>query len=80
MYFVDYEKYGLKNPIYINLVRHPISRIQSWYYYVRSTDFIMNYTEHISVWKLKGNFSFSHECSRHDSFNDVLMNCNRQLG
>ena len=29
-------RYGLPEPIYVNLVRDPIERVISWYYYVRA--------------------------------------------
>jgi hypothetical protein len=29
-------RFGLPEPIYVNLVRDPIERVISWYYYVRA--------------------------------------------
>lgn len=29
-------RFGLPQPIYVNLVRDPIERVISWYYYVRA--------------------------------------------
>ncbi len=35
MNFVDFGRFGYATPIYVNLVRHPIERVVSWYYYIR---------------------------------------------
>ena len=40
LHFLNAAEYNLTNPIYINIVRHPIKRIISWYYYARSTNYI----------------------------------------
>eukprot|EP00096_Caligus_rogercresseyi_P011298 TRINITY_DN4404_c0_g1_i1.p1 TRINITY_DN4404_c0_g1~~TRINITY_DN4404_c0_g1_i1.p1 ORF type:complete len:333 (+),score=63.69 TRINITY_DN4404_c0_g1_i1:29-1027(+) len=37
--FVNFEDFGEVNPIYINLVRHPVDRIISWYYYIRNPSY-----------------------------------------
>jgi len=34
--WLDFRRYQLPRPIYINLVRDPVERMISWYYYVRS--------------------------------------------
>eukprot|EP00096_Caligus_rogercresseyi_P013506 TRINITY_DN613_c0_g1_i5.p1 TRINITY_DN613_c0_g1~~TRINITY_DN613_c0_g1_i5.p1 ORF type:complete len:362 (+),score=70.11 TRINITY_DN613_c0_g1_i5:37-1122(+) len=34
--FVDFPKYNLPMPIYVNMVRDPVERVISWYYYVRA--------------------------------------------
>jgi hypothetical protein len=34
--FVPCTRYGLPEPIYVNLVRDPVERVISWYYYVRA--------------------------------------------
>nr|CAD7450874.1 unnamed protein product [Timema bartmani] len=31
-----YNRYGMPEPIYVNLVRDPVERVISWYYYVRA--------------------------------------------
>ena len=35
MNFLNFEDFNKTNPIYINMVRHPIDRVISWYYYTR---------------------------------------------
>ena len=42
MHFLDTADYNTTNPIYINIVRHPIDRIVSWYYYARSLTYIVD--------------------------------------
>ncbi|XP_023716100.1 heparan sulfate 2-O-sulfotransferase pipe [Cryptotermes secundus] len=34
--FTNFTQYGLPEPIYVNLVRDPVERVISWYYYVRA--------------------------------------------
>ncbi|XP_036336969.1 heparan sulfate 2-O-sulfotransferase pipe-like [Rhagoletis pomonella] len=34
--WIDFEEFELPKPIYINLVRDPVERVISWYYYARS--------------------------------------------
>ncbi|XP_030756677.1 heparan sulfate 2-O-sulfotransferase pipe-like [Sitophilus oryzae] len=34
--FTNVSSFGLPEPIYINLVRDPVERVISWYYYVRA--------------------------------------------
>lgn len=38
--FIDFGKLDLPWPIYINLVRHPVERLISWFYYVRAPWYI----------------------------------------
>ena len=33
--FLDFEEFNRTNPIYINIVRNPVERVISWYYYIR---------------------------------------------
>lgn len=37
--WIDFHQYNLPKPIYINLVRDPVERMISWYYYVRNSYF-----------------------------------------
>lgn len=38
---VDFHRYNLPSPIYINLVRHPTDRLVSWFYYIRAAWYIV---------------------------------------
>ena len=40
--FLDTREFNLSLPIYINIVRHPVDRVQSWYYYHRAPAYIIN--------------------------------------
>ena len=33
--FLNFEEFNRTNPIYVNMVRHPLARVTSWYYYIR---------------------------------------------
>ncbi|CAH1267880.1 HS2ST1 [Branchiostoma lanceolatum] len=35
IYYVDFQRFGFQQPLYINLVRDPLERRVSWYYYIR---------------------------------------------
>ncbi|XP_004527067.1 heparan sulfate 2-O-sulfotransferase pipe-like [Ceratitis capitata] len=34
--YINFKRFHLPQPIYVNLVRHPIERVISWHYYVRA--------------------------------------------
>ena len=43
IYFLNTKEYSRpKNPIYINMVRDPLQRLVSWYYYIRSTEKLLD--------------------------------------
>lgn len=39
--FLDTTEFNMTNPIYINIVRHPVDRIISWYYYIRAPWYLL---------------------------------------
>ena len=41
--------YKFRNPIYVNMVREPVNRIISWYYYVRAPWYIVQPTDNGSI-------------------------------
>ena len=53
MYFINFEDYNRSNPIYINIVRDPIDRIVSWFYYIRSTPYLLQSNKTTNLHKLK---------------------------
>ena len=41
MNFINYERFNRTSPIYVNMVRHPVERVISWYYYIRQNWYIL---------------------------------------
>jgi len=41
--FLNFEEFNQTNPIYINMVRHPVERVISWYYYARQNWYQFDY-------------------------------------
>ena len=39
---VDFKRYNLPTPIYVNMVRHPTDRLISWFYYIRAAWYIVD--------------------------------------
>lgn len=33
--FLNFEEFNIINPIWVNMVRHPVERVVSWFYYTR---------------------------------------------
>ncbi|TRY67793.1 hypothetical protein TCAL_06426 [Tigriopus californicus] len=38
-HFINFATFNRTNPIYFNMVRHPIARLESWFYYVRQSTY-----------------------------------------
>ena len=45
MNFLNFEEFNKTNPIYVNIVRHPVERVISWYYYVRQNWYQLDYNK-----------------------------------
>ena len=43
--FLNFEEFGLQNPIYINFVREPVEKAISWYYYKRQNYLKMSFED-----------------------------------
>ena len=48
MNFLDFEEFNKTTPIYINMVRHPIDRVISWYYYIRQGWYALNWEDEVA--------------------------------
>ena len=51
--FLNFEEFDKKNPIYINMVRHPVERVISWYYYIRQNWYQIRVDKDTNVTTLK---------------------------
>ena len=55
MLFLDVLEFNIQNPIYVSIVRNPIDRLSSWYYYQR-TSMYMHGTYFSNVMDAKRSF------------------------
>ena len=39
--FLNFEEFNKTNPIYVNMVRHPVERVISWFYYMRQNWYLI---------------------------------------
>jgi len=65
VHFVDFKRFGAVQPIYINLIRDPLARLVSAYYYRRFGD----YREGHRTWGFKGT-----EKQKNQSFDECVLN------
>ena len=48
MSFLNFEEFNKTNPIYISMVRDPLERVISWYYYHRQTTYLLEFENHFA--------------------------------
>ncbi|XP_071743606.1 uronyl 2-sulfotransferase homolog pip [Lepeophtheirus salmonis] len=53
MHFIDFTNYNHQNPKYISIIRDPIQRYISWYYYIRNPIYIVQNQFRVTVRQLK---------------------------
>ena len=75
--FLNFEEFDRKNPIYINMVRHPVERVISWYYYIRQNWYQIRLDKDTNSTYLKNGdrsptfFKYTYE----ECFNEKLNEC-----
>ena len=80
--FFNFEEHNRKNPIYVNMVRHPIERVISWYYYIRQGWYQFRNDDKRNTTKLKREnmnptfFKVTYE----ECFNKELPECRYPIG
>ena len=83
MNFLNFEEFNYTNPIYINMVRHPVERVISWYYYIRQGWYILDFNE------VEKNFEFADrkmhtpkwfKVSFEECFTQKLPECSYPIG
>ena len=71
LHFIDFTKYNRVNPLYINIVRKPIDRFLSYYYFIRQADFIYKMeTPRRNMTFEECVYSNDSECSTEGAFQD----------
>ena len=48
MNFLNFEEFNKTNPIYVSMVRDPVERVISWYYYHRQTTYLLKFEDHFA--------------------------------
>ena len=75
--FLNFEEFGKQNPIYINMVRHPVERVISWFYYIRQNWYQIRVDEDTNSTSLKRDgvkptfFKYTFE----ECFNEKMSEC-----
>ena len=46
MNFLNFKEFNKTNPIYVSMVRDPMERVISWYYYHRQTTYLLKFEDH----------------------------------
>jgi hypothetical protein len=49
---IEDKNYVYRKPVYVNMVREPVNRIVSWYYYIRAPWYILERNENGTMGKL----------------------------
>ena len=50
--FLNFEEFNFTNPIYVNMVRHPVERVISWFYYIRQNTYLLEHDKTYNTTKL----------------------------
>ena len=76
MNFLNFEEFNRTNPVYVNMVRHPVERVISWYYYQRQSTYIIYKDEHnATVLKKRHSDPAFYKRSYDDCFLQQLPEC-----
>lgn len=75
--FLNFEQFGKQQPLFINMVRHPVERTISWFYYIRQGWYQLQYDPRKNSTNLKsrisppGFYKYSYE----ECFNASMPEC-----
>ena len=78
-HFFDFSEFGAKNPIYFNVVRDPVARFISYYYYARKggiADFNSKKRNEPEVYKLISNYTLWLQLDFNECIEKEIYDCN----